>query len=640
MFSRIIHIISSGFSRLKFKYKLTIYFTIFGLLVGHFSFIFYTSIATNNLKHIVSTVVNDWLENSGLPDDAIESYIGKSYDGRMNTAFPFISVFKDGPSGDPHRNKLDLYYYSTMEKKWFRLYRNVYGFIAKSDIGIEEETDVYTFTKKGTLSSTYTPFYGKTDKIYFWINLTRPFDKNIYIARIVSDRKGVIAFFGGKEIALLYTLFLFMLSLFLSRIIALHISKPIFELDKQAAGIASGNLNIRTHILSMDEFGGLSASINRMADKIKEDIDKLNKRMEAISVMNKIDKAVLSSISRYDLIDRVTNIVSELFSECMVALGTIDIVKEKYIILSQYIKGIKITFSGESALSFDNLGRDNLEKNKNFFILDKNTDGKYLDILNNLNHRNFSCMINLPIFLDEEYMGSLIIGKDSDTLFTDFELDTLKALADQAGVAMKSVKYFEEKENLFLGILVALSKAIDAKSKWTAGHSERVAYYSEKLAIMMEMDEIFLNNLKISANLHDIGKIGVPEFILNKPEVLNNEEKEIIKKHPQDGSAIVEEIPGHERFLNGILFHHESWDGGGYPFGLKGRAIPLMGRLIAVADIYDALISDRPYRNGMSTLEAIEILISEKGKKLDPAIVDLMITIIESEKNKRQFQIE
>jgi len=632
MSGRIKFIIGAVFSRLKFRYKLTAYFTLFGLFIGHLSFIFYTTIATNNLKHIVSAVVTDWLENNGLPDDAIESYIGRPYDGQMNTAFPFISVFKDEFIHDHQKNKLDLYYFSKKETKWFKLYRDHHGYVAKSGIGSDEESEIVSFMKKGTLSTSYSPFYGKSDNVYFWLNLTRPGDKNVYIARIVSDRKGVFTFIGGKEILLLYTLFVFFISLIFSRLIALHISKPVSRLSLQTAGIASGNLDIRTKIISNDEFGELSGSINRMADKIREHQESMQKRMETISVMNKIDKAVLSSISRHDLIDRVTFIVSDLFSDCMVALAMTDLEKEKYVILSHYMKRIKRDHDDGLGLSFKKLTAENLESNKSFFILSMNSDNENLSYLNSIIHENFLHMMNLPIWLDEEYIGSLIIGKDTDSPFTAFETDTLKALADQTGVAMKSVKFFEEKEKLFLGILMALSKTIDAKSKWTAGHSGRVAVYSEKLAVMMGMDNVFLNDLKVSANLHDIGKIGVPETVLDKPGELNNAEFEIIRKHPLDGASIIEQIPGYEKFINGIIFHHEAWDGSGYPYGLKGREIPLMGRLIAVADVYDSLTSDRPYRNSMTVDDASAILIAEKGKKLDPFIVDMMIEIIKSEK--------
>lgn len=632
MIKKIFHTVYVIFSRLKFKYKLTMYFTLFGVLVGYLSLVFYTTVATNNLKSIVSGIVDDWLKNSNQPDDVIESRIGFSYDQEMNNIFPFMSIFRNELTTEQKRGKLNLYYYSSSGGKWFKLYRNHSGLMVRSEISNEEKPEVFAALKKGTISISHPQFYGKSDTIFFWINLTRPRDKNVYIARIVSDRKDILSFIGGKDVAGIYALALFFISLLLSRGIALHISKPISKLSMQTTGIAEGNLNIRTEILSKDEIGDLSESVNKMADKIKETIDSMNKRMEAISVMNKIDKAVLSSISRSDLIDRVTYIVSELFNDCMVALAIADADKQKYVILSHYIKGIKKSQGEGVTLTFNKIGDENIEKNKSFFILDKLTDEEYLKLLNSLIHQNYLELMNIPVILDEEYIGSLIVGKDADKPFSEFETDTLKALADQTGVAMKSVKYFEEKENLFLGILMALSKTIDAKSKWTYGHSERVTRYAERLALMMGMEEPFLTDLKISANLHDIGKIGVPEAILDKPDKLSSAEFGIIKKHPQAGASIIEQIPGYEKFINGILCHHEAWDGGGYPSGLEGRAIPLMGRLIAVADVYDSLISDRPYRRGMSTGDAVAILVSEKGKKLDPVIVDMMIEIIGSEK--------
>jgi len=631
MFHKLTNSIKLIFSRLKFKYKLTIYFTLFGILVGYLSFIFYTTIATNNLRNIASAIVDDWLNNNSQPDDVIESYIGRVYDEKMDVSFPFISIFRNDISSDPQKNRFDLYYYAVSQADWYKLYRNDSGFIIKVEISEAEKRAVTAVSKKGTISASHAPFYGRSDNVYFWINLTRPNDKNIYIARISSDRKGVLNFIGGKDIAIVYTFFLFILSLFLSKAIALHISKPVSRLSSQAAGIAAGDLDIRTEIISKDEFGELSGSINLMADSIKDNIESVNKRMEAISVMNKIDKAVLSSISRHDLIDRVTFIVSDLFKDCMVALAMSDIDKESYVILSHYIKGIKGDKGEGVTLPFSKLGNDNLEKNKKFFIINKSIDEDYLHFLDSYIGEDFLHLMNLPIYLDEVYIGSLIVGKDINKSFTDFEVETLKALADQTGVAMKSVKFFEEKENLFLGILVALSKTIDTKSRWTSGHSERVAAYAEKLAVKLGMNESFISDLRISASLHDIGKIGVSEAILDKPDRLTSEEYDIIKKHPQAGVSIVEDIPGHEKFLNGILFHHEAWDGNGYPFGLEGRGIPLMGRLIAVADVYDSLISDRPYRNGMGIDKALDILISEKGGKLDPVIVDMMIEIIERE---------
>ncbi len=196
---------------------------------------------------------------------------------------------------------------------------------------------------------------------------------------------------------------------------------------------------------------------------------------------------------------------------------------------------------------------------------------------------------------------------------------------------MKSLRFLEEKENLYLGILEALSKTIDAKSRWTGGHSSRVSLYSEKIALKSGLEEDFVEDLKIAAVLHDIGKIGVPELLLDKPGRLTDEEFAIIKSHPESGASIIESIPGYDRFIKGVLFHHEHWDGSGYPYGLSGGDIPLMARILAAADIYDAIISDRPYRRGMGHKEALTVLTYEKGRKLDPGIADILIEIIADE---------
>lgn len=301
---------------------------------------------------------------------------------------------------------------------------------------------------------------------------------------------------------------------------------------------------------------------------------------------------------------------------------------KRYHLLSQYLHGRRRTPDEEYYISFDRLNPAILERNTGFYILDHNREPETIEWINGIVNQNYLHIMNLPIYLDEEYTGSLIVGKTADIPFTDFEKDTLKALADQTGVAMKSVRFIEDRESLYFGILLALARTIDAKSKWTAGHSERVVIYSEKIASAMGMDSEFIENIKISASLHDIGKIGVPEYILDKEGFLSEDEFNVIKGHPQSGAEIIEAIPGYERFINGIIFHHEFWNGKGYPFGLEKTEIPLMGRIIAVADVYDSLISDRPYRKGMSLEKAIEILEAEKGEKLDPAIVDIMAGII------------
>ena len=179
----------------------------------------------------------------------------------------------------------------------------------------------------------------------------------------------------------------------------------------------------------------------------------------------------------------------------------------------------------------------------------------------------------------------------------------------------------EEKENILLGIMLALSRAIDAKSQWTLGHSERVTEIAELIGAELGISDEEHKELRVAALLHDIGKIAVPEVILDKKEKLTDQEFETIKRHPAAGAEIISDIPSYENILTGILSHHERFDGTGYPSGIKGERIPLKGRIIAVADVYDALTADRPYRKGMLPEEAFAFIKENSGAMFDPRVV-------------------
>ncbi|MBA4373639.1 MAG: hypothetical protein C0402_12365 [Thermodesulfovibrio sp.] len=186
----------------------------------------------------------------------------------------------------------------------------------------------------------------------------------------------------------------------------------------------------------------------------------------------------------------------------------------------------------------------------------------------------------------------------------------------------------DELDRLFRGTVKALSSAIDAKSAWTKGHSERVTSYSMKVGVEMGMSEAEIKILELAGLLHDIGKIGTYETILDKPGRLTEEEVEIIRRHPSKGADII----GHIRQLEGIVplvrGHHESYNGLGYPDGLKGNKIPLMARILTVCDSYDAMTADRPYRNGRTKEEAVEELERCAGTQFDPEIVNAFIKVL------------
>ena len=201
-------------------------------------------------------------------------------------------------------------------------------------------------------------------------------------------------------------------------------------------------------------------------------------------------------------------------------------------------------------------------------------------------------------------------------------------MADQVAVALSNSRLMEQLNRLNWGTLKALARAVDAKSSWTAGHSERVTRLALKLADTLIPDPKERENLHRAGLLHDIGKLGIPTAILDKPGELSDQECETLKAHPQTGARILEPIKEYEVLIPMVLQHHEHFDGKGYPQGLSGNSINFGARILAVADSYDAMISDRPYRDGLPLEQVIEIMQEESGRQFDPVVVEALLNNI------------
>ena len=181
----------------------------------------------------------------------------------------------------------------------------------------------------------------------------------------------------------------------------------------------------------------------------------------------------------------------------------------------------------------------------------------------------------------------------------------------------------------------SLAAAVDAKDRYTHGHSERVTAYALEIGEALQMSSEMRDALKVAGLLHDLGKIGVPDSILNKPGSLTQEEREALQRHPSIGGDILHQSPQLDLIIPAVLFHHERWDGAGYPDGLAGESIPLVARILAIADAFDAMTSDRPYRSAMSVDEGLLELQANAGKQFDPALVDAFIRQMSSVAQKR-----
>ena len=207
--------------------------------------------------------------------------------------------------------------------------------------------------------------------------------------------------------------------------------------------------------------------------------------------------------------------------------------------------------------------------------------------------------------------------------------DAFNSMAkDLDGQFRSNAELITRLDELSYGALAALARTIDASSPWTAGHSERVTALALRMAAHLGLNQADCDTLRRGGLLHDIGKIGLPPEILDKPGRLTSDELAKVRQHPALGARILSPIAAFKEAIPIVLHHHERYDGLGYPEMRQGEEIPRLARLLAVADVYDALVSDRPYRNGYSHEFALEHIRAAKGTQFDPAMVDLFMTVI------------
>lgn len=255
----------------------------------------------------------------------------------------------------------------------------------------------------------------------------------------------------------------------------------------------------------------------------------------------------------------------------------------------------------------------------------------------------FNAIACVPAYYRDTLMAILLLGEKHDSSrFAQEELDFFAALASDAAMAIRNAQLFddlkreaERNHDLFLRMTIVLSSAIEAKDKYTRGHTGRVTNYAVAIARQMEANgaalfpENFFENLYMASVLHDIGKIGVQEQILNKIERLTDEDIEIIRKHAMYGYEILKPLTELKDSLDGVRYHHERFDGQGYPEGLKGDEIPMIARIVSVADAFDAMITDRPYRKGFTIEEGIEEIKRNVGKQFDPVPAQALVQLFE-----------
>lgn len=389
--------------------------------------------------------------------------------------------------------------------------------------------------------------------------------------------------------------------------------------DKSYPPFSAAEITLIKGVISQ---AALVASHSTLFDESLDMALEMGKRIDVILTLDEINKAISSSLSRDKIIATAMQHIERIAQcELVVLLGE---EKGGLVVLAsdclateiphELLQGARPDTSRSCAATAFAKGqscyRNSLKSRKKLPPLDKL-----------LHDAGMQSLLAIPMVSKEAVNGVLLLGDTNADRFLEDDVFTIEKIAGQMAVALGNARLYEDMKNLFISTVASLANAIDAKSPWTKGHSERVMHGAANIARAMGLDDAAIERTRLGGLLHDIGKIGIMEAVLEKPEKLSDDDFPPMRLHPEKGVAILAPIEQLKDVLPGILHHHERYDGSGYPDNLQGVAIPLEARIIAVADAFDAMISERPYKKGYSVDEALEELKRGAGSQFDPAVV-------------------
>ncbi len=399
---------------------------------------------------------------------------------------------------------------------------------------------------------------------------------------------------------------------------------PVELLKKGTRRIAMKNFESQVNLTSGDEFEELAMDFNEMAAQ-------LNRQFKTLDTKAEIDRAILSSLDTRVIVETVINRMYDWFVCDSVAINLMDS-KKDHIARTYFGYYYQRSRLLEKTVEFSLYDLEMLHANPEYLTIGPGQDRP--PFLSTIVGHGIRSFLILPIFLNKKLAAVITIGRSLSEVFNTEDITQARQAADQVAVALSNAILIEELEQLNLGTLKALARAVDAKSSWTAGHSERVTKVALEIGSVLGLPQKDIDNLHRAALLHDIGKLGVPVEILDKPGALEDDEYRMIKKHPKIGVRILEPIASYKEILPIVMHHHERYDGKGYPDGLSGDAINIGARILAVADVFDAMSSDRPYREGLVLEHVIDLINKEAGHQFDPDVVKAFLSIVRQKKTK------
>ena len=394
---------------------------------------------------------------------------------------------------------------------------------------------------------------------------------------------------------------------------------PLAILTDGTQRLHTGDFSTRVDVKSDDEFKDLAGSFNQMASE-------LERQFGTLAAFHAVDRAALEGRSAFAMADAVLNRTCTLLDADHVGLAVVTFDAED----RWFYHGTSADANGPVTEEVHPTPDDLSAMAGNHTHL-RIAAGRARPSYCGRVHEVDTELVVYPILRAGVPFAALVVSPRMGGDAPQDSVELGRQLADQFALGLSNAHMLEELHALSVGSLTALARTIDAASPWTGGHSERVTQCAVEIGRRMGLDDADLVRLRHGGLLHDIGKIGIPATILDKPGRLTAEELAVMQSHPVIGAGIVQSVRAFRDLVPLVMHHHELLDGSGYPHGLHGDQIPRIVQILTVADVYDALVSDRPYRAGLSAAAAMATLFDGIGRKFAPLAVTTLKGMIDDQ---------
>lgn len=402
-----------------------------------------------------------------------------------------------------------------------------------------------------------------------------------------------------------------------------HQRAPLAALAQCARRVADGDLDVHIDLGHRRDLAQLADAFNSMAAAMQQRTEDLTRKVEELTTLYEMSRALGSTLDLDALLESTLD----------AALRSFDI-DSGYVVLRDPASGdIRLrAFRGAADAELDDRA---VRASMSDWVVTQgrplifNPSGDETDVGNVDALTGALAAVCVPLHGSDGVIGALAVGsKDRAARFTGEDVRLLSTIANHLTIAIGNTELFASLQEAYIATVRSLAAAVDAKEPYMRGHSERVAVFARATAAELGLSHDQRTALEMAAYLHDIGKIGISEEILHKPGPLNADEAATMRHHPLIGASILRPVALPWPISPVVRHHHERYDGSGYPAGLRGEEIPMLARVLSVADAYEAMIADRPYRSSMTSDAAIDELRRCAGSHFDPRVVEALVSAV------------